>query len=110
MYLFFAAVGAGTDAAAFLASAAVLFIYGITIMVVHFAFTLTVAGLLRIDLREIVVASAAALVGPAPTAAIAATRGWHDLVTPGVMCGVFGYVIGTFLGVSLTGLLERLAG
>jgi uncharacterized membrane protein len=107
MYLFFAAVGAGTDAVAFLASASVLFFYGLTIILLHLVFVLGTARALRIDPREAIVASAAALVGPAPTAAIAATRGWHHLVTPGIMCGIFGYVIGTFLGVSLTELLLR---
>ena len=50
--------------------------------------------------------SGAALVGPAPTAAIAISKGWKELVTPGIMCGIFGYVIATFIGVSVTALLS----
>ena len=55
---------------------------------------------------EAIVASAAALVGPAPTAAIAISQGWRTLVTPGIMCGIFGYVIGTFVGVTVTAFLN----
>ncbi len=35
-----------------------------------------------------------------------AKEGWDDLVTPGVLCGVFGYVIGNFLGVSVYAVLS----
>ncbi len=106
MYLFFAAVGAGTDAITFISSAFNLFIFGMIIILVHLALVLLGARLLKIDLAEAIVASGAALVGPAPTAAIAVSKGWKHLVTPGIMCGIFGYVIATFIGVSVTALLS----
>jgi uncharacterized membrane protein len=106
MYLFFAAVGAGTDAISFVANAVNLFVYGMIIIFTHLALVLLGARLLRIDLAEAIVASGAALVGPAPTAAIAISKGWKDLVTPGIMCGIFGYVIATFVGVSITAMLK----
>ena len=105
MYIFFAAVGAGTDVSFFFSAALVLFFYGMFIIIVHLLIVLLAAKLLKIDLAEAIVASGAALVGPAVTAAIATSRGWRSLVTPGIMCGIFGYVIGTFIGVSITALL-----
>jgi uncharacterized membrane protein len=106
MYLFFVAVGAGTDAISFIASAFHLFVYGMMIIFIHLALVLLGARLLKIDLAEAIVASAAALVGPAVTAAIATSKGWKHLVTPGIMCGIFGYVIGTFIGVTVTAMLS----
>lgn len=106
MYLFFAAVGAGTDAITFLSGALNLWAFGMIIILVHLSLVLIGARLLKIDLAEAIVASGAALVGPAPTAAIAISKGWKDLVTPGIMCGIFGYVIATFIGVSVTALLS----
>ena len=106
MYLFFVAVGAGTDAISFISSAFHVFVYGMLIIFIHLALVLLSARLLKIDLAEAIVASAAALVGPAVTAAIATSKGWKHLVTPGIMCGVFGYVIGTFIGVTVTALLS----
>jgi len=106
MYLFFAVVGAGTDATLFLTSAPVLLLYGLLILVVHLTLVLTAAKLLRIDLPQAVVASGAALVGPAPTAAIASSQGWLRLITPGIMCGIFGYAIATFIGVTVTAVLS----
>lgn len=106
MYLFFVAVGAGTDAISFISSALNLFLYGMLIILIHLALVLLSARLLKIDLAEAIVASSAALVGPAVTAAIATSKGWKHLVTPGIMCGVFGYVIGTFIGVTVTAMLS----
>ena len=106
MYIFFAAVGAGTNANFFVSSALILFTYGMFIIIVHLLIVLLAAKLLKVDLAEAIVASGAALVGPAVTAAIATSRGWRSLVTPGIMCGIFGYVIGTFIGVSITALLS----
>ena len=106
MYIFFAAVGAGTNATQFLGSAFVLFIFGMIIILVHLALVLLAARLLKIDLAEAVVASGAALVGPSVTAAIAISRGWRTLVTPAIMCGVFGYAIATFIGVALSKILS----
>ncbi len=106
MYLFFVIVGAGTDATSFLGDAVVLFFYGMIIILTHLAIVLLGARLLGIDLAEAVVASGAALVGPAVTAAIAISRGWKHLVTPGIMCGIFGYVIATFIGVMVTAALS----
>jgi uncharacterized membrane protein len=63
------------------------------------------ARLFKLDLAEALVGSAAALVGPGPTAAIASSKGWHRLVTPGIMCGLFGYVIANFVGVAITRFL-----
>ena len=106
MYIFFAAVGAGTDATQFLGSAFILFIYGMAIILIHLALVLLVARLMKIDLAEAIVASGAALVGPSVTAAIAISRGWRSLVTPAIMCGIFGYAIATFIGVALSKLLS----
>jgi uncharacterized membrane protein len=105
MYIFFAAVGAGTNASQFLGSAFILFVFGMTIIIVHLAIVLLAARLLKIDLAEAVVASGAALVGPSVTAAIAISRGWKSLVTPAIMCGIFGYAIATFIGFALSKFL-----
>ena len=106
MYLFFAVVGAGTDMSVFLGSAITLFFYGMFIIIIHLAVTLLLAKIFKFDLKETIIASAAALVGPAVTAAIATSRNWRELVTPGIMCGIFGYAIATFVGVTITGLLN----
>jgi uncharacterized membrane protein len=75
------------------------------IIVLHIVIVLGMARLMKVDLAEAVVASGAALVGPAVTAAIAISQGWRTLVTPAIMVGVLGYVIGTFVGVAVAAFL-----
>lgn len=106
MYLFFAMVGSSTNFSNFAGAAFTLFIYGMLIIFIHLTIVLVVAKLLKVDLAEAVVASGAALVGPAVTAAIAISQGWRSLVTPAIMVGIFGYVIGTFIGVAVTSFLS----
>ena len=36
-----------------------------------------------------------------------AARGWKTLVTPGIMCGILGYAIGTFIDVAVAKLLMQ---
>ena len=37
--------------------------------------------------------------------AIAIPHGWRTLVTPRIMCGIFGYVFGTFISITVTAFL-----
>jgi uncharacterized membrane protein len=83
-----------------------LFIYSILIIVVHLVLVLLCARVFKFDLAETIIASAAAIVGPAPAAAIAISRGWKELITPAIMCGMFGYIIANFIGVAVTQLLS----
>lgn len=105
MYLFFAMVGSSTNFTEFAGPAVRYFVYGMFIIVLHLGIVLGVAKLMKVDLAEAIVASGAALVGPAVTAAIAISQGWRSLVTPAIMVGVLGYVIGTFIGVAVTAFL-----
>ena len=108
MYIFFASIGAGTDAVSFIESAPILLVYGIVILAVHLLVVIGGARLFKIDLAQAVIGSGAAFVGAGPTAAIATAHGWKQLVTPGIMCGVLGYVIATFIGVAISGFLGGL--
>jgi uncharacterized membrane protein len=41
---------------------------------------------------------------------MAISRGWSELVLPGLLAGLWGYVIGTFVGIVVTEALLRLFG
>jgi uncharacterized membrane protein len=105
MYLFFAAIGLSTNVTAFIDSAMNIFFYALLLITLHIAMVLLIARACKLDLAEALVGSAAALVGPGPTAAIASANGWHKLISPGIVCGLFGYIIANFIGVTLTELL-----
>ncbi|MEM6682999.1 MAG: DUF819 family protein [Pseudomonadota bacterium] len=105
MYIFFAAIGASTDMEVFIKYASTLAVFGSFAIASHIVLMLLATRFLKLRLEEVVIASSAAIVGPAATAAMASARGWRHLVTPGVLCGVFGYVIANFAGVLIANLL-----
>lgn len=106
MYAFFAMIGAGTDAVSFLKSAPILFVYCAFLIAVHFAVLLVFARLFKWDLAEVIIGSAAAIVGPAAGAGIATAKGWKTLITPAITVGILGYVIANFVGISIVKLLS----
>jgi len=106
MYLFFVTIGAAANVRELAGDAFVLVPFAAIIIGVHMAVLLAGTRLLRIDLAEALIASNACVLGPAPAAAVAAGQGWATLVTPGVLCGVLGYVVANFLGVAITQLLS----
>jgi uncharacterized membrane protein len=79
----------------------VLFVFAAVIILVHLIVLFGVGKLLRLDLAELAMASAVAIGGPSSAPALAAAKGWRDLLIPGVLAGSFGYAIGSFIGISV---------
>ena len=102
MYMFFVTIGAGADIAT-IAGVALPYVVLICLAVAMFFVLILVVGrVLRLDLAELMVAANACILGPATAAALAAGQGWKDLVTPGMLTGILGYSVGTFIGVAVT--------
>jgi len=97
-FVFFAAIAAGADVVAMLEVAPLLVALVLIVLAVHALFTFGVGSLLGLTLPELITASNAAVLGATTAPALAATKGWRSLVTPGVLVGVLGYALGTFLG------------
>jgi uncharacterized membrane protein len=74
-------------------------------VVVHLCLLVVIGTLMKLDLAEVLIASNACILGPAPAAALAASKGWQPLVAPGILVGMFGYAIATFIGVAVTAFL-----
>ena len=106
MYMFFAMIGLGTNVTAFLNNAVSLFFYVIILLGVGIVVTLMLCKLLRLDLSEAITGLGAAIVGPAATVAVVAGKGWHSMVSPAVMTGIFCHIVGNFVGIMLATLLS----
>lgn len=100
-FVFFAAIAAGANLVAMVRIAPLLIVLVVILLSVHLLVLLTVGRLFRLTLPELVTASNAAVLGATTAPALAAARGWHDLVTPGVLVGVLGYALGTFTGTAI---------
>jgi uncharacterized membrane protein len=106
MYMFFAMIGLGTNVTAFLSNAVSLFFYVIILLGVGIVVTLLLCKLLRLDLSEAITGLGAAIVGPAATVAVVAGKGWHSMVSPAVMTGIFCHIAGNFVGIMVAALLS----
>lgn len=60
--------------------------------------------------REFILASNAAVGGPATVAALATSAGWRRLSVPAVLCAVAGNAFATFIGIALSSAFGRFAG
>ena len=82
-----------------------ILLFILVMVAVHLVLLVAAGRVLRLDLAEVMIASNACILGPAPAAALAASKGWRALVAPAILVGMFGYAIATFIGVGLAALL-----
>ena len=107
-YLFFCAVGAMINIKMAIILSPILFLYVLVIMVIHMVTVYGVGRLLRLDIRVLTIASAAAKTGPPSVIALANVHGWKHLVLPGVAMGLLGYAVGNYLGFAAAYLMKAL--
>lgn len=106
MYVFFATIGLGADLGSIAGAAIPILIFLVILVLVHIVLLAWLGARFRFTLAEMMIASSACILGPAAAAALAASKGWRHLVTPGMLVGVLGYAVATFIGVTLTNLLR----
>jgi uncharacterized membrane protein len=105
LYMFFAAAAATTDVTQISSLTAWLVVYSGIVAVVHIAFLLLSRYFVKASLAELIIASAAAYTGPANAAGLATARGWPSLIAPGIVCGLLGYAIATFVALGVVALV-----
>ena len=120
-FVFFAAIAAGADVVKLLGSAPILLAFVLTLLLIH-GLVVFVGGAIiskiaiklsnnpnsgmALSLPELIIASNAAILGATTAPALAMARGWPALVTPGVLVGVAGYIVGTPIGLAVAALLS----
>jgi uncharacterized membrane protein len=106
MYIFFVCIGAGADLGEVLGTAFPILMFIVVMVLVHLCLLVFVGSLMKLDLAEVMIASNACILGPPTAAALAASKGWQPLIAPGILVGLFGYAIATFIGIALTAFLK----
>jgi uncharacterized membrane protein len=110
LYLFFFVIGLRADLVEVVKNVPVLFAFCLVIALTNLTFTLAVGKVLRLNLEELLLSVNATLGGAPSAAAMAISRGWSSLVLPGLLAGIWGYVIGTFVGIVVAEALRRMIG
>jgi uncharacterized membrane protein len=83
-----------------------MFAFCLMIAATNLVVTFAVAFVLRLNLEQAGLAVNASLGGAPSAAAMAISMGWSKLVVPGLLVGIWGYVIGTAIGLAVGGLLK----
>ncbi|MEO8352104.1 MAG: DUF819 family protein [Chthoniobacteraceae bacterium] len=107
LLLFLFTLGLPADLVGVLTKAPLFFVFCGIIALVNLGFTLLAGRLFRLPLEELLVAVNANLGGAPSAAAMAISAGWPRLVLPGVIVGIWGYVIGTPIGVLVVEWMRR---
>jgi len=107
LMIFLFTLGLPADLVSVITQAPLFFVFCGIIAGTNLVFTLVAGKLFKLNLEEIIVAVNANLGGAPTAAAVAISAGWPRLVLPGILVGIWGYVIGTPVGVLLTEFLSR---
>lgn len=105
IYSFFVVIGASLDFSLAIEHGTEIALFAFIVIASHLVLLLIVGRALKLRGPDIAIGSNACILGPATAAAMATANGWDDLVTPGILAGILGYVIGTLLGIGFAGFL-----
>ena len=106
MFIFLASIGASCDIWLLIEMAPILFVFATIIISVHLLLLLLIGRVFKLDLAEMLMASAICIGGPSSAPALSAALGWKNLLIPGLLLGCLGYAIGSFIGISVVAWLS----
>ena len=105
IYLFLFVIGVPASIYKIITETPLLLAFTAILVCVYMLFCFVGGKLLKFDLEDIILASNANIGGPTTAAGMAISQGWSHLVGPVMLVGTFGYVIGTYLGILVGGVL-----
>ena len=110
MFIFFVVISVEANLREVISAGPFLILYSLVVFFGIVVFSLVLGKIFKYSIEEISIGANAALGGPTTAAACAGAKGWVDLVTPGVLCGTLGYVLGNYFGVFIGNLVLKMFG
>lgn len=98
--VFFAVVGASGNIWSVINTAPSIFFFALIQIAVHLAVILGLGKLLGFDLKLLLIASNANVGGPTTACGMATAKEWNSMIVPGILAGIFGIAIATFIGIA----------
>lgn len=106
--VFLFTLGPPADLLMVIIDAPYFFVLCAIIAITNLIFTLSVGKILKLNLEDLLISVNATLGGAPSAAAMAVSAGWPKMILPGILVGVWGYVIGTPAAVMLVELFLRI--
>ena len=106
VFIFFTLIGIPASIKAVIVNAPLMLLFCAIILAFNFIVTIILGKLFKYEVEELIVAAVVTSGGPMNGAAIASSKGWNSLVVPSLLVGVWGYIVGNYLGY-LTGLILK---
>lgn len=97
MQIFFTVVGSNGSVRSVIKTAPSIFVFALVQVYVHLAVVLGLGKLLGLEKRLLLLASNANIGGPTTACAMATAKGWKSLIVPGILGGILGISIATFI-------------
>ena len=98
IYIFFVLIGIPASFKTVIMESPLLLLFCGIMLFMNFLVTFGLGKLFRFELEELVLVAAATSGGPLNALAIAISKGWRALVFPSFLVGIWGYVIGNYIG------------
>ncbi|REK19289.1 MAG: DUF819 domain-containing protein [Planctomycetota bacterium] len=106
LYLFLFTIGLPADLWLVLSQVPMMFVFCLMIALANLVVTFVGGRLLKLNLEDLALSVNATLGGAPSAAALAISMGWSKLVLPALLIGVWGYTIGTAIGLLVGELLS----
>ncbi len=106
IFIFFVMIGLPASFSKVIHEAPLMIIFCAIILFFNFLFTFGLGKLFKFELEELVLAAIVTSGGPMNGVAAAISMKWQNLIFPSLMLGVWGYVIGNYIGY-LVGLILK---
>ncbi|MFO7669355.1 MAG: DUF819 family protein [Bacteroidales bacterium] len=98
IFIFFVMIGLPASFSKVIHEAPVMILFCAIILLFNFIFTFGLGKLFKFELEELVLAAVVTSGGPMTGVAAAISKKWQNLIFPSLMLGIWGYVIGNYIG------------
>ena len=110
LYIYLFSIGLPANLYEVISDVPAMFGYCAIMAIVNLVVTLGLGKVLRLNLEDLLLCVNATLGGPPSAVAMAVSKGWPKLILPAMLVGIWGYVIGTTVGVLTARLLTEMVG
>lgn len=98
IFIFFVMIGLPASITKVILEAPVMILFCAIILGFNFLVTFIIGKIFKYELEELALAAIITSGGPMNGLAVAISKNWHNLIIPSLMLGVWGYVIGNYIG------------